>query len=136
MIAMTSSVALAPQAILDASLQLTQDQCLERISAAQRDRILAEPSPLRVAEHFGVALWVVNPHYDGRGGQEKPVARALTCEAMLIRQCALYRVSGGNMDQLPAILEGWLSNTAPTSRDGLLGDGPIEMREGKSYVMT
>ena len=134
MIAMTPPIALAPQAILDASLQLTQDQCLERIPPAQRDRILEEPSPLRVAEHFGVALWVVNPHYDGRGGQEKPVARAITCEDMLIRQCALYRLSGGNMDHLPAILEGWLSNTSPTDRDGLLGDGPIELRDGKSYI--
>ncbi|MEM9217818.1 MAG: hypothetical protein AAGD25_26195 [Cyanobacteria bacterium P01_F01_bin.150] len=133
---MTPSVALDANAIIDASLPLTQDDCLGRIPPAQRDRILSEPSPLRVAEHFGVALWVVNPHYDGRGGKEKPVTRIMTCEDMLIRQCALYRLSGGNMDQLPTVLEGWLSNTAPTDRDGLLGDGPIEIRDGKSYIKT
>ena len=124
-----------PQAILEASLSLSQDDCLERIPQAQRDRILEEQSPLRMAEHFSVALWVVNPHYDGRGGKEKPVARALTCEDMLVRQCALYRLSGGNMDKLPALLQGWISNTTPTSRDGMLGDGPITMEEGKSYVV-
>lgn len=133
---MTATATFNPQAILDASLSLNQDQCLDRVSSAQRDRILEESSPLRVAEHFSVAMWVVNPHYDGRGGKEKPVARAITCEEMLMRQCALYRLSGGNMDSLPALLEGWIRNTAPTERDGLLGDGPIEVRDGKSYVAT
>ena len=133
---MTSSVAFNTQAILDASLQLTQDDCLARVPAAQRDRIIEETSPIRVAEHFSVAMWVVNPHYDGRGGKEKPVARAITCEDMLTRQCALYRLNGGNMDTLPAILEGWISNTSPTARDGALGSGPIEMRDGKSYVAS
>ena len=133
---MTSSVAFNTQAILDASLQLTQEDCLERLPSAQRDRVLEEASPLRVAEHFSVAMWVVNPHYDGRGGKEKPVARAITCEDMLTRQCALYRLNGGNMETLPAILEGWISNTSPTTRDGELGSGPIEMRDGKSYVKS
>lgn len=133
---MTATATFNPQAILDASLSLTQEQCLDRVSPAQRDRILEESSPLRVAEHFSVAMWVVNPHYDGRGGKEKPVARAITCEDMLMRQCALYRLNGGNMDALPGLLEGWIRNTAPTARDGLLGDGPIEMRDGKSYVAS
>lgn len=132
---MTQATSVDAQSILDQSLQFTQEGCLARLPQAQCDRILESPSPLMAAAQLGIALWVVNSFYDGRGGNEKPVARAVPYDEMLMRQCALYRVMGGNMDQLPAILAGWMQNTAPTPRDGTLGDGPIEIRDGKSYLV-
>lgn len=132
---MNTALALDPQAILTRALSLTQEDCFARLPQGQRERILEERSPLRMAEHLAVAFWVVNPHYDGRGGNEKPVARAVGYEEMLVKQCALYRLGGGEMERLLDILQGWLRNSSATVRDGTLGEGMIEIRSGKSYVV-
>ena len=129
-----SNTTLGIEDILDRAMTLSQEDCLARLPQAQRDRILEEASASDGASHLGTAFWVVNPHYTGRGSNEKPVTRAVTYDEMLPRQCALYRLMEGNMERLRQILEGWIHNSAPTPRDGTLGDSGIEIREGKSYI--